>query len=534
VHKTDTRRALLIVFVLSALPYLAALGAGFVFDDAEAVVGNPLVNGEVGLSQLMERDFWGRSANVTIGSYRPLAVLTFIIDSTLGGGAPWLFHATNILLHSLCCVMLFVYLADRFGHRLAIVSTSLFCVHAVHTENIAAIVARADVLATLLLLLTLHVARAQTWHRWLVGPCFLLALLSKEIAVAGLAVVLADAVLGLDSKASRRWLVLSLAMMAAAFVAYLGMRYAALDMITAPAKAQGNPLVDAGTSERLLTCATLLWRSIELFLVPLSQQADYSYPAILPVDSIGPSVMLGAALWISLPATILIARKRAPAAAWGAAVLLAAYVPVSNVFTLSPAIFAERLLYLPSVGFVVAAGCAGLAALRVLPKQESVLKLLFIVVLCTHALLSAFRTPDWKSDRTLFQADVMAGNPSMLAHLQLGFAYRSEGRFDDARLQYERAIVLAPAYADPYTGVGITLDLLGDPENAHKALRRALELAPNCLDCSIALGTFYVKYGRFAGAERELSRLQSLPGGSGYASMLQEQLTAARQQHSER
>ena len=527
----DNRRILALVFALGALPYLAALGAGFVFDDAKAIVGNPLVSGEVGLSELFARDFWGRQAAATIGTYRPVAVLSFIVDQAAGGGKPWAFHASNIILHSLCCVALFVYLAQRFGRPLAIASTSLFCVHAVHTENVAAIVARADVLATLLVLLTLHFARQENWRRWLVGPCFLLALLSKEVAVAGIAIVLADLVLNLDSKVRRRLLFVALVSMLAALVAYLGMRYAALGVLTTSPKMQGNPLVDASLLERLFTCAELLWRSVGLMVAPINLQADYSFPAIVPTTAMNLGVALGTALWIALPATILAARRRAPAIAWGAAVMLASYVPVSNLLVLSPTIFAERLLYFPSIGFVVLVAWGALAALRVFPRHKNILRLLFAAVLCTHVLLSALRTTDWTSNRSLFSADVVAGTPSMLAHLQLGYINRTEGNFAEARLHYERAIVLAPKYADPYSGLGLTLDLQGDPKGAHDALQHALKLAPDCRDCSLALGTFLVKYGRFEAAEAELRRLQALPGAQSAVSRLQEQLAGARAQH---
>ncbi|XP_012575886.1 PREDICTED: transmembrane and TPR repeat-containing protein 1 isoform X3 [Condylura cristata] len=88
-------------------------------------------------------------------SYRPLCVLTFQLNILLTGMDPFYFHAANIILHCLVTLVL-MYTCDKtvFRNRgLAFVTALLFAVHPVHTEAVAGIVGRADVLACLLFLL---------------------------------------------------------------------------------------------------------------------------------------------------------------------------------------------------------------------------------------------------------------------------------------------------------------------------------------------------------------------------------------------
>lgn len=496
--------------VLAIVPFVGAIGADFVFDDQTAVLGNELVTGDLDLLGIFQRDFWGREAANSIGSYRPLAVLTFVLDFRLGGGAPWAFHLTNLLLHGAACATLFAYLAKRGGRTLAAAATSLFAVHALHTENVLAIVGRADVLATIFVLVTLGVARGASRRAWLTGPAFFAALLSKEIAVAALAVLLADFLLNLDPKAlaTRRSRLIGLASMVVAFAAYMLLRYLAMGLIEAPVRIQGNPLLDASTLQRLYTSAALITRSIGLLLVPWTLIADYSTPAIMPETSfLALDVVLGFLLSLVLAVTMWVFRKRQPGIVWGAAIIAASYIPVSNLLVLVPTIFAERLLYLPSLGF-----CVILAQLFILGRKKKnfarAASVLFGIYMAMNMVRSSIRTTDWRTDRDLFTAAVDTNPISLLSRLRMGEIERQAGNLDAAAYQFDQAIQLAPTFGDSYTQLGITLDLMNEPKQAHPLMRQAVRIAPQCIECVTALVTFYLKYGRFEAAEAEIVRLE--------------------------
>ncbi|XP_058936093.1 protein O-mannosyl-transferase TMTC1 isoform X2 [Kogia breviceps] len=142
----------------SCLCYGRSLQGEFVHDDVWAIVNNPDVRPGAPLRWgIFSNDFWGKgmAENTSHKSYRPLCVLTFKLNIFLTGMNPFYFHAVNVILHCLVTLVL-MYTCDKtvFKNRgLAFITALLFAVHPVHTEAVAGIVGRADVLACLLFLL---------------------------------------------------------------------------------------------------------------------------------------------------------------------------------------------------------------------------------------------------------------------------------------------------------------------------------------------------------------------------------------------
>src|SRR5207248_6636092 len=122
---------------------------------------------------------------------------------------------------------------------------------------------------------------------------------------------------------------------------------------------QSNPLVGAGVGARLLTGAHLLARAFSLLAAPLVLSADYSYAEITPIHTIWRlDVLFGFALYALIPLRAWYARKRQPALTLASLLFLVAWLPIANLAFLIPTIFAERLLYLPSLGICLALALA--------------------------------------------------------------------------------------------------------------------------------------------------------------------------------
>uniref|UniRef100_A0A8C0XML5 dolichyl-phosphate-mannose--protein mannosyltransferase n=1 Tax=Castor canadensis TaxID=51338 RepID=A0A8C0XML5_CASCN len=160
----------------SCLCYSRSLQGEFVHDDVWAIVNNPDVRPGAPLRwDIFANDFWGKgmAENTSHKSYRPLCVLTFKLNIFLTGMNPFYFHAVNVILHCLVTLVL-MYTCDKtvFKNRgLAFVTALLFAVHPVHTEAVAGIVGRADVLACLLFLLA-FLSYNRSLGRCCAGECF--------------------------------------------------------------------------------------------------------------------------------------------------------------------------------------------------------------------------------------------------------------------------------------------------------------------------------------------------------------------------
>ncbi|XP_035875101.1 protein O-mannosyl-transferase TMTC1 isoform X1 [Phyllostomus discolor] len=160
----------------SCLCYGRSLQGEFVHDDVWAIVNNPDLRPGTPLRwSIFANDFWGKgmAENTSHKSYRPLCVLTFKLNIFLTGMNPFYFHAVNVILHCLVTLVL-MYTCDKtvFKNRgLAFVTALLFAVHPIHTEAVAGIVGRADVLACLLFLLA-FLSYNRSVDQCCVGDCF--------------------------------------------------------------------------------------------------------------------------------------------------------------------------------------------------------------------------------------------------------------------------------------------------------------------------------------------------------------------------
>jgi hypothetical protein len=223
----------------------------FVWDDESYIYYLPFVR---------ESTFWLKALTepffISTNYYRPLPLLTFMLDYRLGGGQPWLFHLTNLLFHIVNTVLV-VFLTQRVvvhyrptaAQNLALLAGLFYGLHPVLVEPVAWISGRFDLMVTFFLLLALLLdGLPSLWKRSIgIGLCFFLAALCKEMAVAFPLVLvfwhlaLADRpAQGLGSlqdywrtcqKSGHLWVYLTLLI---AGLAYLGLRYMALGYLLQP------------------------------------------------------------------------------------------------------------------------------------------------------------------------------------------------------------------------------------------------------------------------------------------------------------
>ena len=151
------------VFLVAFGLYANTLSHGYVLDDRVVITGNTYTQaGFAGIGDLLTTDsfrgFLGRDVEELAGGrYRPLSLVTFAIEGALFGDSPAVAHLGNVLLFALCCVVLLGVLQELLGERsgplsglsVPFASALLFAVHPIHTEVVANIKGRDEILALL-------------------------------------------------------------------------------------------------------------------------------------------------------------------------------------------------------------------------------------------------------------------------------------------------------------------------------------------------------------------------------------------------
>ncbi len=503
---------LLAVVLLAVALNANTLANGWALDDAPIITANPAVQaGLRGLPRIFASDAYagyyaslGAGDLLAGGRYRPLSIATFAVEHELFGDSPAVGHAGNVALYALTVAVLLVLLRRHVLPRdadAAFLAALLFTVHPLHTEVVANVKSRDEILSLLFILVALllvlrHAEAPRPRTLVLAALSAGAALLSKEWGVVLVALVPLS--LWLFTKTGAASIARRTAPFAALTGVYLVLRFRTTAGLasTRPPDLLTDPFLHATPAEAVGTKLFALLDYVRLLVWPARLSADYSFAAI-PYRSPGdPLVVFSIALYLAIVVLgIAAARKRSPLA-FAAAFYLFPLVLVSNFLFPIGAVLGERLVYHSSVGFCLAAGVGLLAALRRAFEPGPARRAAFLGVAAVLVVVAGGRTvtrnADWKDDATLFLHDVAVVPRSVLANGNASAAcvVRAEGADGEAReallrrgaAYAETALALHPGYVDGWFDLGAARYGLGDVDGAARAWNEARRLFPGHAD----------------------------------------------------
>jgi tetratricopeptide (TPR) repeat protein len=430
--------------------YARTIGFGWVYDDRLDVVRNTFVQSFAYLPQWFTSTAWAGAAGENF-LYRPLALLTYALNYQVSALEPWSYHLVNIVLHAGVSV-----LVVRVGRMWGLSTMAaglgglLFAVHPVHVEVAAAVFGRKDALAALftLAMVLLH-RRAMArggWTAALPVVAYACAMLSKEAGVVGLALVAVhDWFLEADRGRllrNQRAAGLYVAYLLT-FLVYLLVRTTVVGGIgVADTSFLDNPMVAAGPGARLGTAIVVVGRGVALLAAPLKLSPDYSYDAIPVVQSLfdlrlaATLVALGLLGWV-----LATGRVRGPVVPLGVLWYAIALFPTSSLLLPVGTIFAERLLYLPSVAacLLTAAGLAWVS------RRSRRVALAAAFALVAGLTVQTVRYSSvWREDIPLFRWAVANVPRSTKAHHILGEELLWAGYLGEGVRELDLALAIAP------------------------------------------------------------------------------------------
>jgi Flp pilus assembly protein TadD len=515
------------VLAAATLVYSGTLSYPFLHDDITVIALNPTVQEKGRALEAFSADYWGMRGGDSQRDrlYRPLTTLTLVANHALGGNAPAGYRIFNILMHALVSFLLLL-LGLRIGLSLegAGAAAFLFALHPVHTEAVNAVVGRSDLLAAAGVLAGMAVlmsgafgigesgGREKNPDRLplLAALLFALALLSKE---SGAALILwagiwwawrrAAGAGRMNGEILRR----SALALGAVLAAYVAMRYWALGMLVRPVPPSllDNVLAHEGAAGRIIGALGVLGRYFGLLVWPWPLTIDYSYSQILPAGG-------ASALWAAFGAGSLAAwgaaawrwRSDRPEVAFGLGLFLAAYFPASNLAVPIGTVMAERLMYIPSAGFLLAlvpaaAEFSGRRGGRAFMGTLAVVALIF-------AGMSWARNREW-SDYLIFWKRAAEVSPNSARALRIyGQSLSRRGRFAEAVAPLRKSVRIMPVYDPAWTDLGIALMQSRQEAEAEKALKESLRLHPRSPESLLALGALYLGTNRLAEGRTHLEK----------------------------
>lgn len=452
--------------VLAAVAvYWPALRNGFIWDD-------PIV-----LQQLRAihsfADLFVLPAIVPRFYFRPVIFLSYLCDRTLGGETPFWFHASVVGFHALNTLLVFVLARRLFPADWLVASGGalLFAVLPMHVESVAWMAGRSDVIVCTFVLLTvlLCMDRERVWSCWLGGATFLLAALSKEMALACLALV---PLLDLLRTQRLEWARYVPLVIAAAV--YSALRINALGGFVGGV-GSGRPPGLLGLD--LLRAAGFYFvrAVVPVALCPYIPEVPASSAYLLiGVSGLAVSLLLIGVAW---------RRGRWELAFLGAWFLLTLAPSLSVIVRHSAsAVLADRYLYVPTVAScpLLAWSLARMAQrLRITWHWPAGAIAGLSVLLAVQA---ASYTRVW-ADNLAFWSDVVTKVPEdALPHRELAIALLDRGRVGEAEQALQRALAGRSdreGRAMTFSNLGNLYRRQGRYDEAQKAFAAALQIGPH-------------------------------------------------------
>lgn len=488
-----------VIVVIALALHAASAQFDFVYDDLEIIVENEQLREQGSVSRFFLAPFWSfeQEERGTRNYYRPLLLSLHWVQYRLFGLKPAGYHLTNILVHGVASLLVFLLArralgsTDRSGWG-AFAGAAVFAVHPVHVEAVCWVSGIADVLASCLVLLSLHVHARQPERLssgiLAAGMSFLGSLVKETAFVLPALVVAWDFSVGARPTTIR---------MAARRYAPLAAACAA--GIVARALALGGLVPDgAGGWWALLSAPWLLARYLGLLFFPTDLNVMHAFSAVHGAEA---RFFIGVALAGGLAAAGLFAWRRAPVLSLGIVLFAIPILPVLNASFLTRHPFAERYLYLPSVALSVVVGWVVARAWNASRGARTLSYLGAAVILVALAVLSSERMAVWRDEISLWSRTVADVPSDPIAQYNLGRALLKAGMVAEAVEHLEAAVEMAPRNVNARNNLGVAYVHLGRLREAVGQFEQAVQLRPADVGMRVNLGRALVRSGL---AERAL------------------------------
>ncbi len=522
---------ILLIFAISFGIYTNTINHKYAVDDAIVILRNNFTKkGLKGMPGIWKEDvftgFFGKAQNLVAGGrYRPLSIATFALEMEIWGtpilnkdgtpvldkdkdiiynGNPKVTHFINILLYAILCVVIYLMLLQMFNPKgeqdnfkayfIALVGGLLYATHPIHTEAVANIKGRDEIMVLLGAVLAVYwvlkaaVNKGSKEYLYLLAAmlAFVFSIFSKENTVTFLAIIPAALFFFTPTKMNKI-VAYTLPFLVIVLVFWFGIRAnvlgeaaavigseTAVELMNDPfLKLENGFYVPYSAEERLATVFYTWLEYIRLLVYPVTLTNDY-YPKhirtdldLIPTFAMG-KVMLSVVLHMALVAFMLKGTFQKKAYAFFILFYFATFSVVSNLLFTIGSNMAERFLFLPSVAF--SALCAILLyelVLKIAAKKSSITKALNLpvailaVFLVLYSVKTYARNFAWYDDYTLFTTDIKnSPHSAKLNNATSGVVqehskyttdiFQRKAELEQALFYAERAIQLHPAYSGAF------------------------------------------------------------------------------------
>jgi tetratricopeptide (TPR) repeat protein len=452
--------------------------------------------------------------SVDAANWHPLTWLSHMTDARLYGMNPRGHHLTNVVLHIISSLLLFLFLLRVTGAVWrSVLVAALFALHPLHVESVAWVAERKDVLSGLFWFLTLllYCRYAATRSAALYAVtlvCFVLGLMAKPMLVTlPLVMLLLDYwPLGRcrSGKQGEPGFFNTVTPLIKEKIPFFVCSLLSAS-ITIYAQQKGGALADIATAPLLLRIENALVAYVTYIaktLWPQDLAPLYLFPAAIPLWQAAGALVI---LLLTSVATIRL-RQRAPWLAVGWFWFIITLVPVIGLVKVGSQSMADRYSYIPLTGLFIMAAWGVPELLKRMAYRKAICGLLAGAAICISTTLTWQQLGYWQDNISLYRHTLQATTGSDIIHTNLGLALAIKGDTEGAMQEYRNALRINPGFPGAHNGLGAAFQAQGFWDAAISEYREALRLSPAYSDAFAThnnLALVLSAKGDLAGAIRE-------------------------------
>jgi tetratricopeptide (TPR) repeat protein len=461
-----------------------------------------------------------------------MSLVLFAIEYQIAGLRPLLGHLVNILLYIVLGWLIFkcmpLWFSNQFTKKglvvFSFIVTLIYLAHPLHTEAVANIKGRDEIMAILFSLWAFYIQQGEKQNPWIksiiCSLVFFLALLSKENSITFVVIIPLIYWL-LHNKPLKQVLSLTTPYLAAAMV-FLIIRSMILgmDLTSVSSELMNNPFLKWNGQqyipfeplEKLSLIANTLFQYIKLFLFPHPLTHDY-YPKHIDATSFSNiGSILGLLIAILLPLGVIIWRNKKPIITFSILFFIITLSLVINILFPIGTIMSERFMFMPSLGLSILAGHFIIKGIKH-KTWSAYMPWLFGTIILLFSIKTILRNFDWKDNYTLFTHDIKISKNSAKLNNAVGGEIIAQalteddetirnGKIQEAIHHLEHAIKIHPTYKNAYLLLGNARFHTKVYEASIQHYRHALTLDPGYQDAKNNLAVCLREAGKESGEKR--------------------------------
>jgi tetratricopeptide (TPR) repeat protein len=533
-----------VIFLLCMLLYGNTLFNDYAGDDGIYTYQNDfIVKGFSAIKDIFDKgSLYGVSQEAGNPQYRPVPLLNFMIETSIFGFNPHVSHFFNVLFFALTVIVLYFFLQKilrNYNRAIILAATLLFAFHPIHTEVVANIKSRDEILGFLFGLLSFYfiiIYQEQNKTRYYLYSlaAFFMAVFCKENCLTFVVVI--PMLLYFFTSLELKKIAIKTIPYIGVVSIYLFIRSVVLTRMTFPGQLPiwENALMAANSNaDRIATSFVLLGKYIYMTIVPYPLSCDYSYNQI-PIDSWGNiKPILSVLTCAGMIVFMFLGIKKKSIFSFLIAFFFITIFLSSNLVVKIACTFGERFLYVPSFSFCTMLPILTAKALNLNPAQLVWAKKIYfyiavICVLVTYCIIVIPRNSEWRNNLTIVRACVNTSPNSTLAHDALANMYLDTARnsktpvrkklyYSLSRQEFKKAITIYPMFLECYFNLAICSNEMGYPDSAIQEFKKALEINPDYSDALNDLGTIYFSRAQYDTAIHYFSIAYKLDSGNAIA-----------------